>query len=104
MIKYGSAGKVHTDTDAKRAAIECEIDRLEWHPLPASAPACQGWALGRLIGMLDGSHKQVAWNGVLADRYGLLGLETHYPESVVRSYWLDTGTGVTFLAQDFRDL
>jgi hypothetical protein len=99
---WTQSGSDWTSTEAQRTVIVDEIAGLEWHDLPVSgAPACQGLALGDIIKQASGKHVAVAWNGVLNNRYGLLGLTSLFKNGEAKSYWIDVGTAATCLCVDF---
>lgn len=84
-----------------RAKLEEEIKRLEWHNLPIeSAPASQGLALKEIITQLRARCSAVAWNGVFADRYAVLGLKMHYKNADVAAFYLDTGVACEPICHD----
>lgn len=88
---------------ASRREITREIDALTWHTVPTSAPACPGLAIGAVVEQLDLPRRlsAIAWDGVIADRYGLYGIETTYSDGRARIYVLDKGSEVIPVASDF---
>ena len=91
-----TTGAEFTEQAGGQAAILAEVDALTWHPLPCKdVPFSQGWALGHLIKeVVTGTPLQIAWDGVLCNRYGLIGIEARYAAGAFRHYWADTGTGL----------
>ncbi len=97
LIDWMDTGRELVDQAGGQAAILTEIAALSWHALPCSdVPAMQGLALGHLIKkVVTGKVHQIAWDGVLCNRYGLIGIEAEYTNGSYRHYWADTGTGLT---------
>ena len=78
-----------------QGAVLNEIARLTWHNLckGQSAPMSQGIALNTLLQeVVKGRATQIAFDGVLKDRYALLGIEATYKNGTYRHYWADVGT------------
>jgi hypothetical protein len=94
-------GRKYTDTRAKRDAVLAEVASFEWHDFilgGVEAPMMQGLALQEIINHPKfGRPLAVSWNGVLQNRYSLLGVRHKFKDCMVNSFWLDTGTEVTCL-------
>jgi hypothetical protein len=103
MIEWMKAGNKWTKTKSQRGTIHNEIERLTWHDIEPGlqAPMSQGLALKSIMQDVRGRHEAVAWDGVLYERYCLLGLQTRYKNGVAKSYWIDTGTEISCLCADF---
>ena len=86
-----------------RSTMEAEIEHLEWHSLSQKdVPFSQGEAIKAVIQEFRlPKVSQVAWNGVIGDRYALLGIECNYENGRVRLYVLDHGCGVCPICVDF---
>lgn len=95
-IDWMDTGREFVKGAGEQAAILAEVERLTWHPLPCqNAPAMQGLALGHLIRhVVTGKPTRIAWDGVLCNRYDLVGIEATYTNGTYRHYWADTGTGL----------
>jgi hypothetical protein len=96
QIDWMDTGAEFTAQAGGQAVILAEVGALAWHPLPCKdVPFSQGYALGHLIKeVVKGQVKQIAWDGVLVNRYGLIGIEAEYPNGAFRHYWADTGAGL----------
>jgi len=95
-IDWMESGQEMVAQAGGKAALLAEIDRLTWHPLPCrDVPFMQGYALGHLIKeVIHGQVRRIAWDGLLCERYDLIGIEAEYPNGTYRHYWADTGTGL----------
>jgi hypothetical protein len=96
-VDWMDTGRALVERAGGQEAILTEINALSWHALPCSdVPAMQGLALGHLIKeVVTGKVRQIAWDGVLCNRYDLIGIEAEYTNGSYRHYWADTGTGLT---------
>ena len=95
MIEWMETGQELTEQAGGQEVVLSEVAALNWHTLPCSAPFCQGWAIGHLIKeVIKGKPTLIAWDGVLCNRYDLIGIEATYPNGTYRHYWADTGTGL----------
>jgi len=93
QVDWMSTGQEFVAQAGGQAAVLAEIERLTWHPLPCSAPMMQGYAIGRLIAdFVTGRATAIAYDGILCDRYDLIGIRAEYANGTYRHYFVDTGT------------
>ena len=101
--EWTEIGQKYTDTKIKKDAVLAETLRLEWHDLPGDgtliAPMSQGCAINTIIADKDigGRPIAVSWNGVIENRYCLIGVRYVFKDAIVNSYWLDIGTEIMCL-------
>lgn len=91
-----------------RAAIVRAIRSLEWREIPKggkiSAPAMQGLNISAAIQDLKIPRvSHVAWTNELAP-YGFYGIRGHYANGDAEIYIMDSGTVLTPVCTDFREV
>lgn len=100
-IDWTSYGEEYADSQKKKDAVLAEAHRAEWRALPGdgtlSAPMSQGMAIQAILDDKIARPLAVSWNGVLENRYCLIGARYQFADRVVNSYWLDTGTSISCL-------
>ena len=71
-----SMSKKWAKTTSQRGKIKAEIQRFEWHKTEdgLKGPMSQTLALQAITDDIGGTVIAVAWNGVINDRYALLGV------------------------------
>jgi len=93
QVDWMSTGQEFVAQAGGQAAVLAEVERLTWHTLPCSAPMMQGYAIGRLIAdFVKGHATEIAYDGILCDRYDLIGIRAEYANGTYRHYFVDTGT------------
>lgn len=91
-----------------RAAVVRAINSLEWCEIPRggsiSAPAMQGLNISAAIKDLKIPRvSHVAWSHELAP-YGFYGIRGHYANGDAEIYIMDSGTVLTPVCTDFREV
>lgn len=96
-----STAKKWAKTISQRGKIKAEVQRLEWHKTEGGlkGPMSQTLALQAITDDIGGTVIAVAWNGVINDRYALLGVRRVFnnpeddkdvrPHVIEETYWID---------------
>jgi len=93
QIDWMSTGSEFVAQAGGQSAVLAEIERLTWHQLPCSAPMMQGYAIGRLIAdFVKGRATEIAYDGILCDRYDLIGIRAEYANGTYQHIFADTCT------------
>lgn len=96
-------GATYNGTAQKKGQMSANIAKLEWQALPLeNVPMAPGMAIEKLIQEFKiPKVSQVAWNVVVMNRYGLIGIEGNYKNGRARIYALDRGADLIPVAADF---
>lgn len=102
---YTTVGAAYTNTPELQRTLDEHIARLTWEPLVPGKrlPMMPGLGIrGAIETLRIPKVSAIAYNGVIADRYALYGIEATYANGRARIYILDRGADLLVLASDFE--
>jgi len=99
------SNKKEFDAESRKEEIEIKVlSMMTWIDIVngLELPFSQGEAIKKIMQGVGGKHKRISYRNcyinIAGDDLPIYGIETHYKDRIIQSYWIDNGCNTACLA------